>query len=99
MAATLHVLGANVNVLAINQVDSTTSLKVLSDLRAYPWNHSKRYWQESRLSVNHRLKKFPRSDLFGLLVDEFVSSYQGSFTLTPLDFERIFGKLGIRDFH
>ena len=94
MAAALYVRGANVNVSAINCVRSTASMKVLLDLPAYPWNHSKRYWQESRLSVNHRQKQFLRSDLLGLLVDDFVSGVQSSFTSIPLDFERILGKQG-----
>ncbi|KAL8698413.1 MAG: hypothetical protein Q9224_001862 [Gallowayella concinna] len=71
MAAALHVLGFNVDVSAINQVDLTLPLASLSDLPAYPWNHSKRYWKESRLSVNHRQKRFPRNDLLGNLVDDF----------------------------
>ncbi|KAL8815028.1 MAG: hypothetical protein Q9223_005803 [Gallowayella weberi] len=73
MAASLHVLGANVNVAAINQVDTQVPFMPLSGLPAYPWNHSKRYWQESRLSVNHRMKQFPRCDLLGYLVDDFNS--------------------------
>ncbi|KAL8763349.1 MAG: hypothetical protein Q9184_000820 [Pyrenodesmia sp. 2 TL-2023] len=71
MAASLYVLGARLDLSAINQVDSMTSSKLLSDLPAYPWNHSKRHWHESRLSINHRQKRFPRSDLLGLLVDDF----------------------------
>ena len=94
MVAALYVLGANVNVSAINDLDSTNSTKLLPDLPAYPWNHSKRYWQESRLSVNHRQKQFPRSDLLGLLVDDFVSSVQSSFTSISLDGEGHPGKQG-----
>ena len=71
LAASLHVLGANLDLSAVNQVDHITASKVLPDLPAYPWNHSKRHWHESRLSVNHRQKQFPRSDLLGLLVDDF----------------------------
>lgn len=71
LAAALYVLGVDVDISAINQVDTTTPLKPLSDLPAYPWNHSKRHWHESRLSVNHRLKQFPRHDLLGTLADDF----------------------------
>ena len=71
LARSLYVLGTRVDISAINQVDTTSLFKPLFDLPAYPWNHSKRYWHESRLSVNHRQKHFPRSDLLGLLVDDF----------------------------
>ncbi|KAL8941461.1 MAG: hypothetical protein Q9211_001817 [Gyalolechia sp. 1 TL-2023] len=71
MAAALHVLGASLDLSAINQVDPTTLSRPLPGLPAYPWNHSKRHWHESRLSVNHRHKPFPRSDLLGLLVDDY----------------------------
>lgn len=72
LAGSLYVLGANVAISTINQIDNTSLLKPLSDLPAYPWNHSKSHWHESRVSVNHRKKQFPRSDLLGLLVDDFL---------------------------
>lgn len=71
LASTLHVLGCSLNLSAINNPRASSSHKVLDDLPSYPWNHSKRYWHESRLSVNHRLRRFPRSDLLGSLVDDF----------------------------
>lgn len=71
LAAALYVLGTSLDVSAINRIDPTTSSKPLPDLPAYPWNHSKRHWHESRLSVNHRQKRFPRSDLLGHLVNDF----------------------------
>lgn len=71
LASTLHVLGCSLNFSAINIARASSSQKVLDDLPAYPWNHSKRYWHESRLSINHRMRRFPRSDLLGNLVDDF----------------------------
>ncbi len=71
LASGLHVLGRSLKLSAINNPRGTSSQKVLDDLPSYPWNHSKRYWHESRLSVNHRLRRFPRSDLLGSLVDDF----------------------------
>lgn len=70
LAASLYVMGAGVDVSAVNQVGKVKPPKILSDLPAYPWNHGKRHWHESRLSVNHRHKKFPRSDLLGHLADD-----------------------------
>ena len=41
------------------------NLKVLCDLPEYPFDHSKKYWYESRLSRDFRLRPFPRLDLLG----------------------------------
>lgn len=70
LASALHVLGCSLNFAAINNFE-TSPPKILGALPSYPWNHSKRYWHESRLSRNHRLNRFPRSDLLGSLVDDF----------------------------
>ncbi|KAL8707779.1 MAG: hypothetical protein Q9220_007231 [cf. Caloplaca sp. 1 TL-2023] len=76
LAAALYVLGVTLDIATINQIDpnqihSPTSMLPLHDLPAYPWNHNKRHWHESRLSENHRRKQFPRNDLLGTLVDDF----------------------------
>ena len=70
LASSLHVLGCSLNFSAINNPRASSSQKVLDDLPSYPWNHSKRHWHESRLSMNHRMRRFPRSDLLGNLVDD-----------------------------
>ena len=74
LASALHVLGCNLNLLAINNPQASTPPKILDDLPSYPWNHSKRHWHESRLSVNHRLRPFPRSNLLGSLINDFNES-------------------------
>ena len=71
LASTLHVLGCSLDLSVINNPRASSAPKILDDLPSYPWNHSKRYWHESRLSVNHRLKRFARNDLLGSLVDDF----------------------------
>lgn len=71
LASALYALGVDIDLSAINQTDSTRTLRPLPDLPAYPWNHSKRYWHESRLSVNHQQKPFPYNDLLGDLVDDY----------------------------
>ena len=71
LASALHVLGCRLDFSAINDHRASRFPKPLDDLPPYPWNHSKRHWHESRLSVNHRLKRFPRNDLLGSLVDDF----------------------------
>lgn len=72
-AAALYGMGVSLRLPAVNQVDPTAPLTPLHDLPAYQWNHSKRYWHESRLSVNHRRKPFARHDLLGSLVDDYNS--------------------------
>ena len=44
--------------------------QVLSNLPNYPWHHEARYWHESRLSKQWRLRSFPRHDLLGSQVPE-----------------------------
>lgn len=39
--------------------------KMLIDLPSYPFNHSRSYWLESRLSQNRRTRKKPRHDFLG----------------------------------
>ncbi|KAH9222301.1 hypothetical protein DL95DRAFT_508189 [Leptodontidium sp. 2 PMI_412] len=39
--------------------------KVLSDLPAYPWNHERDHWHESRQNAFKRLHQKPRTDLLG----------------------------------
>ncbi|KAK4106755.1 hypothetical protein N658DRAFT_461640 [Parathielavia hyrcaniae] len=66
-ASALYVRGVPVRVQSINQPMATPSspIKPLVDLPSYPWDHSLRYWAESRLSRNYRLRKFGRHDLLG----------------------------------
>lgn len=45
--------------------ESKQSLSVLTDLPQYPWNHTRRYWYESRLSRDYRLRPFTRTDILG----------------------------------
>lgn len=54
-------------VLDMHEEVSDKSRQVISDLPPYPWDHSKKYWKESRLSRDHRLRQFPYHDLLGLL--------------------------------
>ncbi|KAF2792570.1 KR domain-containing protein [Melanomma pulvis-pyrius CBS 109.77] len=43
---------------------------VLSDLPVYPWDHTKSYWYESRVSKAWRLRKFGHHELLGLRVPQ-----------------------------
>ena len=66
----LHCLGYSVDLLAINQIDSNTSI-MLVDLPSYPIDHSKGYWLESRISKNLRFRTFARHELLGSLVPDW----------------------------
>ena len=50
--------------LMSNETRSQNS-KVVHDLPAYQWDHSSRYWHESRSSREHRLRNYPYHDLLG----------------------------------
>ncbi|CVL00302.1 probable polyketide synthase [Fusarium mangiferae] len=54
---------------------------ILPDLPRYPWNHSERYWYESRLSKEWRYREYKYHDLLGVRVPE------------SLDFEILFRNL------
>jgi acyl transferase domain-containing protein len=44
--------------------------KFLRDLPPYPWHYEGRYWSESRLSKDWRLRKYPHHDILGTRVIE-----------------------------
>lgn len=73
VAARLYELGMTVNFKALMGLKyrrderSGVHFQTLTDLPTYPWDHNTRYWYESRLSRDHRLRKFPYHDLVGLL--------------------------------
>lgn len=39
--------------------------RLISDLPSYPWNHTRKFWSESRISKANRLRKAPRGSLLG----------------------------------
>lgn len=68
LASILFTKGSPIDCSAINFPSGQSQRpQVLSDLPTYPWNHENRYWHESRLSRNHRLRQMPRSDILGIL--------------------------------
>lgn len=44
--------------------------RVLTNLPIYPWNHEISYWNESRVSREWRMRKFPRHELLGSRIIE-----------------------------
>ena len=66
LAAHLFINGSHLNMGAINFPNQQATLpKILTDLPPYQWNHSKRYWHETRISHQSRLISSPRHDLLG----------------------------------
>lgn len=63
----LHCQGHSVRLDAINDaMTSTATCQVLADLPQYPFNHSRSYWAESRLSRNYRLNPRTPHELLGV---------------------------------
>lgn len=70
LASAVFAKGGLVYVDAINSPNGTDTCKasLLTDLPRYAWNHSKRYWHETRLSRmhTHRGLNATRNDMIGL---------------------------------
>ena len=68
--------GTSVDIGAVNGSSEDThglpcAPRLLVELPPYSFNHSERVWYESRLSKNHRLRKYARHDLFGAPVSDW----------------------------
>ncbi|MCJ1227645.1 hypothetical protein MMC12_004301 [Toensbergia leucococca] len=73
LASALFATGYDVDIPAINSIHAAQEGEghLLCDVPSYSWTHLNTLWYESRLSKNHRCRKFPRIDLLGVLVDDF----------------------------
>lgn len=72
----LLVRGYPVSLDAVNFPHGPVHHKCVHDLPSYAWNHSTRYWAESRISRDHRFPRFASHELLGTLIP-------GSNTLNP----------------
>lgn len=63
----MYSLGYPIALEEVNQIRHHPSMSVLTltDLPEYPFSRSQRYWHESSLSKNFKLRKYPRLDLLG----------------------------------
>ncbi|KAJ5338978.1 hypothetical protein N7452_005706 [Penicillium brevicompactum] len=69
--------GYPVNLKQVNSLaEEQQAQKFVTGLPSYPWNHSKKYWVEPRISREQRFKKFPPHELLG-------TPLNGSNGLTP----------------
>lgn len=66
-AGSLFCQGYDVDLAAVNGAASLSDQKplMLVDLPSYPFNHSKEYWTEGRISKNFRLRPAGRHELLG----------------------------------
>jgi zearalenone synthase (highly reducing iterative type I polyketide synthase) len=81
LAADLFIKGAPLNVRSVNEDDNC---KVLVDLPPYPWNHSKTFNVESRMSIDNHARKQPRKSLIGApmpMTDEDEHVWRGFLSL------------------
>ncbi|TVY85582.1 Reducing polyketide synthase [Lachnellula suecica] len=70
VAATLFMKGTMVDFGAVNfPIPGTKSPILLTNLPKYKFNHSTKYWHESRIANNHTDRKFARNDLVGTLAN------------------------------
>ncbi|KAK4099533.1 hypothetical protein N658DRAFT_160221 [Parathielavia hyrcaniae] len=64
--ARLFELGAKVDFKGLFTAHHQPRPQVIDDLPPYPWDHRVKHWAESRLSRDHRLRRFPYHDLLGV---------------------------------
>jgi acyl transferase domain-containing protein len=69
----LHCHGYPIDMFEVNGFsEKNTNLQMsLPNLPQYPFDHSRSYWQEGRMSKGRRFRKYPRLDLLGAPVDDW----------------------------
>ncbi|CAJ2514336.1 Uu.00g024550.m01.CDS01 [Anthostomella pinea] len=68
LACDLLGLGYPVSLGAVNAVPGSGCTNFVPNLPTYAWNHTRRYWVESRVNRDIRQKRFPPHELLGLPV-------------------------------
>ena len=65
MSGKLYEQGVQVDLKQSNALADERPHHVVTDLVSYAWDHSVRYWNESRLSKEYRLRSHPPDELLG----------------------------------
>ena len=65
MSGKLYEQGVQVDLRQTNALADERPHHVITDLVPYAWDHSVRYWNESRLSKEYRLRSHPPDELLG----------------------------------
>ncbi|KAK1772875.1 hypothetical protein QBC33DRAFT_584336 [Phialemonium atrogriseum] len=68
LASLLVKRGYPANTSHINAPHGEKGLRAIAGLPSYPWNHTQRFWHESRTSADHRFRPYPSHDLLGTRV-------------------------------
>ncbi|KAH7304313.1 hypothetical protein B0I35DRAFT_484602 [Stachybotrys elegans] len=74
MAGRLFIAGFPISILEVNRQAAATRgkpLRFLTDLPAYPFDHSRRYWKESRLARDYRLRAPVPPDSLGIPANDW----------------------------
>lgn len=79
-AGVLHCVGGSIDILRTSaDIVGTGALDMLVDLPAYPFDHTKHYWSEGRLSRSTRFRKAPPHELLGTAVSDW-NRYEARWT-------------------
>lgn len=71
-AAGLHCAGHEIDLAKVNSPEEgLVQPSMLTNLPAYPFNHERKYWLESRMSKAFRFRKFPPHELLGTRVEDW----------------------------
>ena len=68
LAGSVFAHGGDINISEVNNDAGEVEivkLQLLVDLPMYPWNHTQKYWTESRIVRDYRLRKQPNLGLIG----------------------------------
>jgi NADPH:quinone reductase-like Zn-dependent oxidoreductase len=65
MSGKLFEQGIQVDLKAANALSDERTHKVVTDLCTYAWDHTTKYWTESRLSKDYRMRSYPPDELLG----------------------------------
>ncbi|KAL7805464.1 polyketide synthase [Trichoderma aethiopicum] len=60
----------------ISKDEHEGSLRCLSNLPSYTWDHRKTYWHEVEMSRESRMREYPRMDLIGARVLDSMTSFE-----------------------
>lgn len=74
LAGQLFSNGVKIDFTAANDPSRKLSNQVMTGLPPYNWHHKTHHWNESRRSASYRFRQFPRHDLLGTPVMDYIDS-------------------------
>ncbi|KAJ4355154.1 hypothetical protein N0V95_003176 [Ascochyta clinopodiicola] len=102
MAGTLFVKGAALDMGSINfPTPLERAPQVLVDMPRYAWNHSSKFYHESRITKIHKFHDVPRHDLIGVLAsysNDFEPTWRNVVRLDDLPWLRQYQMQGVTIF-